>query len=148
METPWRISPWIGATIGVVAAGALTWLAREGWQAFVSSGQQGFDFAGPGWLLLGLGVILLAVVFGSEFHPLISAVPAVWFLLLFGFTLLGMEVIPDWYPEWMTSYVLVTMSPAVFVVIGVLVGATITAYVRRSLFASEPVAAEMEETRV
>lgn len=102
-------------------------------------------FAGPAWLLFDLGVILVAVVVGAEFHPLISAVPAAWFLLLFGFSLLGMATVPGWYPDWMTSTVLLATSPAPFIVAGVLVAATITAYVRRR-FASEPEAVEIEET--
>lgn len=94
MRTAWRTSPWIGAAIGVVAAAVLTWLVREGWQAFLSSGQEGFNIAGPGWLLLTLGVTLVAIVVASEFHPLISAVPAVWFLLLFGSLCLELRLCP------------------------------------------------------
>lgn len=149
MRSTWRISPWIGAAIGVVVAAVLTWLVREGWQALLSRVQEGgLAVAGPGWLLLALGVILVAVVVGSEFHPLISAVPAAWFLLLFGFSLVGMTTLPDWYPDWIASTVMLAISPAPFIVAGVLVAATITAYVRHSLFASKPVAAEMDETRV
>lgn len=52
---------------------------------------------------------------------------------------------PDWYPEWITSYVLLAMSPAVFVVIGVLAAAAVLAYVRGSPFSSESTAVETED---
>lgn len=146
MSTSWRTSSWIGAAIGVVAAVVLTWLVREGWRALLSAVQEGVaTIAGPGWLLLAVGVILVAVVVGAEFHPLIAAVPAAWFLLLFGSFLAGMAMgTPGWYPDWMTSYALQAISPAAFIVTGVLVAGAIAAYVRR-LFASEPGAAEPEE---
>lgn len=51
---------------------------------------------------------------------------------------------PRWYPDWTTSYLLQAINPAAFIVTGVLVAGTITAYVRR-LFASEPAALEPEE---
>lgn len=131
MRSRWRTSYWSGAAIGVVAAVVLTWLVREGWQAFVSAGQEGLAFAKPGWLLVLVGTVLTATVVGAQFHPLIPAVPAVWFLLLFGPGLIGDFRPTDWYPEWMQTYILVAMSPAVFVVIGVLAAATIAAYVWR-----------------
>lgn len=147
MSISWRTSSWIGAAIGVVAAVVLTWLVREGWQVLLSAVQEGVaTIAGPGWLLVALGVVLVAVVVGADFHPLIAAVPAAWFLLLFGPTLAGMEMgTPGWYPDWMTSYSLQAISPAPFIVTGVLVAGTIAAYVRHRLFASEPAAAEPEE---
>lgn len=144
----WRTSAWSGALIGVVAAGVLTWLVREGVQAFRSGAQSGVtSLAGPGWLLLAVGAVLVLVVGGADFHPLIPAVPAVWFLLLFGPLLVGVAGLPDWYPEWMRSYFLVTGSAAVFIVTGVLVAATVAAFVRRRLFASEPADVEAEEVR-
>lgn len=146
MSTSWRTSSWIGAAIGVVAAFVLTWLVREGWQVLLSAVQEGVaTIAGPGWLLVALGVVLVAVVVGADFHPLISAVPAAWFLLLFGPSLAGMQMgTPRWYPDWMTSYLLQAISPAAFIVTGVLVAGTIAAYVRR-LFASKPAVVEPEE---
>lgn len=145
----WRTSAWSGAAIGIVAAVVLTWLVLEGVQAFLSAMQRGATtLAGPGWLLLAVGAVLVVVVVGADFHPLIPAVPAVWFLLLFGPLLVGVGALPDWYPEWMTSYFLKTGSAAVYIVTGVLVAGTIAALVRRRLVSSEHAAVEDEEARL
>lgn len=147
MSPSWRTSSWIGAAIGVVAAVVLTWLVREGWQVLLSAVQEGVaTIAGPGWLLVALGVVLVVIVVGADFHPLIAAVPAAWFLLLFGPSLAGMQMgTPRWYPDWMISYALQAISPAAFIVTGVLVAGTIAAYVRHSPSASEPTTVESEE---
>lgn len=150
MSPSWRTSSWIGAAIGVVAAVVLTWLVREGWQVLLSAVQEGVaTIAGPGWLLVALGVVLVLIVVGADCHPLIAAVPAAWFLLLFGPSLTGMQMgTPRWYPDWMTSYALQAISPAAFIVTGVLVAGTVAAYVRQRLFASEPEAVEPEEAHL
>lgn len=148
MRRQWRTSVWTGAAIGVAAAGVLTWLVRDGWQALMSALGDGVALAGPGLLLLGVGAILTAIVVGAQFHPLISAVPAAWFLLLFGPSLaLGVAGTPGWYPDWMRSYFLLAVSPAVFIVTGVLVATTIQVYVWRRPFSSQPAAVEAEEAR-
>ncbi len=52
---------------------------------------------------------------------------------------------PGWYPEWMISYILQAISPAAYMVTGVLVAGTITAFVRRRLSSPGPADVGAEE---
>lgn len=150
MRSHWRTSPWSGAAIGVVVAAVLTWLVREGVQAlrFATTRVDEGALASAFWLLLAVGVILAVVVFAAQLHPLIAGVPAAWFLVVFGPVLLGVLGTPNWYPEWMRSYFLQVGGEAAFVVTGVLVAATITAFFRRRLFSSEPANVDVGEARL
>jgi len=144
----WRMSTWSGAAIGVAAAAVLTWLLREGVETFFASARlarDGGTFAGSGWLGFALGAVVAAVVFGAQFHPLISAVPAAWFLILFGPSLFGVVGAPDWYPDWMRSYVPRLLSVAVFVVTGLLVAVTLKVYVWSRPRSSGSTAIDVEE---
>jgi hypothetical protein len=68
--------------------------------------------------LLGIGVggAALAAV---RYHPLVAAVPAVVLLALNLPVFINLWV-PSWYPEWVRSGVLVSLSPVPFTIIGVL----------------------------
>lgn len=150
MNSHWRISPWSGAAVGVVAAVALAWLLRESAQALRSALRSVDNAVGAGalmgafWLLLAFGVILVATVLVAKFQPLISAVPAAWFLVVFGPVLVGVLGTPDWYPDWVRSYFLETASEAGPLITGVLVGGTVAAYVRRRLTPSHPLGSETQ----
>lgn len=151
MKSRWRLSAWSGAAIGVATAAGLSWFWREGQQALLSSI---FALEGEGsrmaafWLLFALGAVLVAVVVAAQFHPLISAIPAAWFLIGFGPVLFGSLSTPAWYPEWLSTYSLERAGEAAPLITGVLVTATVAAYVRRRLPSPDPVDAEAEEVRL
>lgn len=151
MRSHRRLSAWSGATIGVVVAAALSWFVREAVQALRFAATRTVDegaLTGAFWMLVAVGVILVAVVFAAQLHPLIAAVPAAWFLVVFGPVLLGVLGTPNWYPEWVRSYYLQVGGEAAFVVTGVLVAATITAFFRRRPFSSEPASVDVGEARL
>lgn len=128
-----RLPSWSGALIGVAAAAALTWLLRQGTQEFLSAVRTA-DSRGlmaSGWLLILGSFILAAVLWSPRFHPLITGVPAAWFLIRFGPTLLGTAGTPDWYPEWIGRYILQDLNEAAFIVTGLLVAATLGELFRR-----------------
>ena len=154
MTRRWRISPWIGAAIGVVSAAVLAWLLREGQQALrsalrsPSAAESEGALSGAFWLLLAFGVILVVVVLAAQVQPLISAVPAVWFLVVFGPVLLGVLGTPDWYPEAVRSYFLETAGEAGPLITGVLVAGTVAAYVRLRRSSPERADVEVEVARL
>jgi hypothetical protein len=154
MNSRWRIPAWSGASIGVVAAALLAWFLREAQQVLRSAlrslgpAESEGLVTGAFWLLFAVGAVLVAIVVAARFHPLISAIPAVWFLIVFGPTLLGVLGTPDWYPDWVHSYFLQTAGEAGPLVTGVLVVGTVAAYVRSRRTSPEPVAVETEESRL
>lgn len=129
----WTLPSWSGALIGVAAAVALTWLLRQGTQEFlwaVRTADSG-RLTASGWLLILGSLILAAVLWSARFHPLITGVPAAWFLIRFAPTLLGAAGTPGWYPEWIGRYILQDLTEAAFIVTGLLVAATLGELFRR-----------------
>ncbi len=127
-----QVPAWIGALTGVVAAAALTWVLNEGSRALALAVrvQQG-SLASAGWLLVAAGILLVAVLWGASLHPLVTGVPAAWFLLRFGPSLVGIYVFPTWYPTWLQTSVLEGLGDTAFVITGILLTATLLALARR-----------------
>lgn len=73
------------------------------------------------WSLL-LGVGIGAVVLASRRSALISGVPAAVLFLLYLPLMVGSSI-PDWYPEVIQSAVLISYSPTLAVMVGVLAAA-------------------------
>lgn len=150
MNGRWRTSPWGGAAIGVVAAAVLAWLLARSQQAlrFVNFVESPETLVSALWLFLAVGAFLVAIVYAAQFHPLISAVPAAWFLVVFGPVLFGVLGTPDWYPRWVRSYFRVAGIEAGPLITGVLVAGTVAAYVRRRRSSPEPGPVEVEEAHL
>lgn len=128
----WRLSAWAGGIAGIAAAAALTWLFRWGTQTFISAvrSPDNAELAEAGWLLLLGGVVLMAVLLSAHLHPLITGIPALWFLVRFGPLLLGVGGVPEWYPQWIGRHVLIDANEAAFVITGLLAAATTEALLR------------------
>jgi len=123
-----------GAILGIASSFLLSWLTLSGNQAFFdatnrSPGNASLAFAGL-WLLLG-GLVLGLIGFAGRFHPLIPGLPALWFAIVFGPSLVGLGGPPSWFPEFITSFFLRAGSSAVFMVFGYLILATAVSLLRR-----------------
>lgn len=130
---PPRLGAVSGAVLGVVAVFVISWLTLSGTQAFFdatrSPDNASLALAGL-WLLLG-GLVLGLIGFGGRFHPLIPGLPAIWFLIVLGPSLVGLGGPPSWFPEFITSFFLRSGSPAVFMTLGYLILATVVSLLRR-----------------
>lgn len=123
----WVLPLWGGAAVGVVFTVVLSWLLYEGSRLF----RVGFDLLDrskgvPALILLFLaGVLVGVLVAAPRLHPLVAGFPAIWFAIVFGGPMVRRSFIPpDWYPDWINRYFIVTRSPAPWVILGALVVVT------------------------
>lgn len=130
---PPRLGAVSGAVLGMIAVFVISWMTLSGTRAFHdatrSPDNTSLAFAGL-WLLVG-GIVLGLVGFGGRFHPLIPGLPAIWFVILLGPSLVGLGGPPSWFPEVITSFFLRAGSPAVFMILGYLILATAVSLLRR-----------------
>lgn len=116
---------WVGAGVGLSVGLA----ALFGLRATVSvfrSGLTSVDFTDylTGVILLitiGLGIAFACAA--SRTNVLITAVPALLFLIVFGPIMFGQSGFPSWYPDWMRDLTLESYDIHIPVVFGVLAGA-------------------------
>lgn len=130
---PPRVRVVAGLVLGVVSAIALSWLSVEGWMTFLEAGREpgSSAFVFPGWLLVVGGVVLGAVGFAGRYHPLIPGVPAIWFAIVLSPSLIGLGISPSWFPDLLSSFVLRSASPAIYLILGYLILATVVSLIRR-----------------
>lgn len=127
-----QLPAWAGGLVGVAGAALLTWLLREGMHTFrfgIELTEIGSVRAGSWLLVLGSGV-LAAVMWAGRLHPLITGIPAAWFLIRFAPALFGAFGTPGWYPEWLGRYILPDFNSSSYIVTGLLVVATVAAVLR------------------
>lgn len=108
----------IGLAVTVVTFIALKELTRD-WWAFANRRSQDRGYA-VGLLLLGVGVGVVAIA--ARYHPLIAAVPAGLLFLVY-FPLFFNLSVPSWYPERFRLDILVSYSPAPYLIVGVFAAA-------------------------
>lgn len=111
MRTKWIWPTWAGALGGVVAAVAISFLLRQGTGTLTT----GLQRSATGDVRTGITILLLAglLVGGStvlpRLHPLLSGIPAVWFVVVYVPALISGGPV-DWYPTWMVNHFLLTAS--------------------------------------
>lgn len=122
-----------GIALGVVSAFVLSWLSEWATRVFVDAAGDGdnISLALAGLLLLTMGVVLGIIGFAGRYHPLVPGVPAIWFVILLGPSLIGLGGPPSWLPDFVSQLFLRLAGPAVYVMFGYLVLATGVALFRR-----------------
>lgn len=130
---PPRLGVVSGAILGIASSFLLSWLTFVGTRSFLTATRSpdnaSVAFAG---LLLVLGGLVLGLIgFAGRYHPLIPGLPAIWFAIVFGPSLVGLGGPPSWFPEFITSFFLRSGSPAVFMIFGYLILATVVSLLRR-----------------
>lgn len=114
------VAGFIGLAVTVVTFVALKELTRD-WWAFASRSSQDRGYA-IGLLVVGAGIAVVALA--AQYHPLITAVPAG--LLFVTYTPLFFNVsVPAWYPEWFRRDILVSYSPALYLVVAAFATASV-----------------------
>lgn len=130
---PPRLGVVSGAVLGMASAFLISWMTLSGTRAFLNATRSpdntSLAFAGL-WLLVG-GLVLGLIGFGGRFHPLIPGLPAIWFVIVLGPSLVGLGGPPSWFPGFITSFFLRAGSPAVFMILGYLILATVVSLLRR-----------------
>lgn len=130
---PPRLGVVSGAILGVASSFLLSWLTLVGTRSFLTATRQidnpSLAFAGL-WLLLA-GLVLGSIGFAGRYHPLIPGLPTIWFVIVLGPSLVGLGGPPSWFPEFITSFFLRTGSPAVYMIFGYLILATVVSLMRR-----------------
>jgi hypothetical protein len=129
-----------GCLLGALILYSLRWLTIE----------FGRSVTGPGpvapmlsmILLLLLGAVIFAVVTGRG-SPLLPGIPAV--ALAFVYLPLAVDLaFPTWYPRPVRDLALITLGPAPYLLLGVLLGATVRAIWSTSVDASQASGVEVE----
>jgi uncharacterized membrane protein len=133
----YQIGSWAPHAVGGLGGGAialiLSWLLQEGTGRFYRG------LSGTGKLVdLHIGLLLLLVVGGivgvvvasPRLHPLVSAIPAVWLVIAFGPAVVG-GMIPNWYPHWVSGFVLRTLGGLPVVIVGILAVASVRSVILR-----------------
>lgn len=122
-----------GAAMGTIAAFVISWLTLVGTRSFLTATRSpdNASFAFAGLLLLVAGLVLGSIGFAGRYHPLIPGLPAAWFAIVLVPSIIGLGGPPSWFPEFITSFFLRTGSPAVFMVFGYLILATVVSLLRR-----------------
>lgn len=130
---PPRLGAVSGAVLGIASTFLISWLTLSGTGAFHdatrSPDNASLAFAGL-WLLVG-GVVLGSIGFAGRYHLLIPGLPAMWFAIVLGPSMIGLGGPPSWFPDIIENFFLRAGSPAVYMVFGYLILATAVSLLRR-----------------
>lgn len=131
---PPRLGAVSGALLGMASTFLISWLTVSGTRAFLTATREVVDnaslaFAGL-WLLVG-GLVLGLIGFGGRYHPLIPGLPAIWFAIVFGPSVIGLGAPPSWFPDFVLDFFLRAGSSAVYMIFGYLLLATAVSLLRR-----------------
>lgn len=130
---PPRLGPVSAALLGIASTFLISWLTVSGTSAFLTATSE-FDnaslaFAGL-WLLIG-GLVLGLIGFAGRYHPLIPGLPAIWFAVVLGPSVIGLGGPPSWLPDIVLNFFLRAGGPAVYIIFGYLILATAVSLFRR-----------------
>lgn len=130
---PPRLGVVSGAMLGIASSFLLSWLTLVGTRSLndATRSPNNASLAFAGLLLVVGGLVVGMIGFAGRYHPLIPGLPAVWFAIVLVPSIIGLGAPPSWFPDIVLDFFLRAGSPALYIIFGYLILATMVSLLRR-----------------